>query len=83
MSKSVLQILYSSSVKKTARKNTKYSRNESILKDGHHAKPIAHAKYSLWLKNQNSKKHVNINSTNHLQLFCAKNRSKKHEIFEK
>ena len=29
------------------------------------------------------KKHVKIHSTNHLQLFCAKNRFKKHEIFEK
>ena len=26
---------------------------------------------------------LKIHSTNHLQLFCAKNRSKKHEIFEK
>ena len=61
----------------------KYSRNESILKIGHYAKAIAHAKSSLWLKNKNSKKHVKIHSTNHLQLFSAKNRSKKHEIFEK
>ena len=37
MSKSILQIIYSCSVQKTARKNTKYSRNESILKIGHHA----------------------------------------------
>ena len=83
MSKSILQIIYSYSVKKTASKNTKYSRNESILKIGHHAKAIAHAKSSLWLKNQNSKKHVKIHSTNHLQLFCEKNRFKIHEIFEK
>ena len=51
MSKSILQIIYSFSVEKTARKNNKYSRNESILKIGHHAKAIAHAKSSLWLKN--------------------------------
>ena len=51
MSKSILQIIYSCSVQKTAPKNTKYSRNESILKIGHHAKAIAHAKSSLWLKN--------------------------------
>ena len=51
MSKSILQIIYSYSVQKTASKNAKYSRNESILKIGHHAKPIAHAKFSLWLKN--------------------------------
>ena len=37
--------------KKTALKKTKYSRNESILKISHHAKAIAHAKSSLWLKN--------------------------------
>ena len=37
MSKSILQIIYSCSVQKTARKNTKYSRNESSLKIGHHA----------------------------------------------
>ena len=69
MSKSILQIIYSCSVQKTAQKNTKYSRNESILKIGHHAKAIAHAKSSLCLKNYNSKKHVKIHSTNHLQLF--------------
>ena len=33
----MLQIISSSSVQKTAPKNTKYSRNESILKIGHHA----------------------------------------------
>ena len=51
MSKSILQIIYSFFVQKTAPKNTQYSRNESILKIGHHAKAIAHAKSSLWVKN--------------------------------
>ena len=37
MSKFILQIIWSCSVQKTAPKNTKYSRNESILKIGHHA----------------------------------------------
>ena len=37
MSKSILQIIYSCSVQKTAPKNTKYSRNKTILKIGHHA----------------------------------------------
>ena len=37
MSTSILQIIYSCSVQKSAPKNTKYSRNESILKIGHHA----------------------------------------------
>ena len=74
MSKSILQIIYSCSVQKTAPKNAKYSRNETILKIGYHAKAVAHAKSSIWVKNQNSKKHVKIDSTNHLELFCAKNR---------
>ena len=51
MSKSIPQIIYSGSVQKTALKNTKYSRNESILKIGHHAKAIGKAKSSLSLKN--------------------------------
>ena len=72
MSRSILQIIYSRSLQKTASKNTKYSRNETILKIGHHAKAIAHAKFLLWVKNLISKKHVKIHSTNHLQLFSAK-----------
>ena len=44
-------MIYSCSVPKTAAKNTKYSRNETILKIGHHAKAIAHARSSLWVKN--------------------------------
>ena len=50
MSKSILQIIYSYSLQNTAPKNTKYSRNQSILKIGHHAKAIAHAKSSVRLK---------------------------------
>ena len=51
MSKSIVQIIKSCSVQKSTPKNTKYLRNESILKIGHHAKAIAHAKSSFWLKN--------------------------------
>ena len=51
MSKSILQIIYSCFVQKNAQKNTKYSRNETILKIGYNAKAIAHAKSSLWVKN--------------------------------
>ena len=40
-------MFHSCSVEKTAPKNSKYSRNETILKIGHHAKAIAHAKSSL------------------------------------
>ena len=50
MSKSNLKIIYSCFVQKIAPKKTKYSRNETILKIGHHAKAIAHAKSSLWVK---------------------------------
>ena len=51
MSKFILQIIYSCSVQETAPKKTKYSRNETILKIGHHAKAKAHAKSSLWVIN--------------------------------
>ena len=47
MSKFILQIIYSCSVQKTARKKTKYSRNKTILKIGPHCMPVAHAKSSL------------------------------------
>ena len=55
--KSTLQEYWSYSVGKSARKNTKYSRNETILKIGHVAKIIARtkaipfAKWSVWVKN--------------------------------
>ena len=51
MSKSILEIISSFSVQRTGSKNTNYSKNETILKIGHHAKAIAHAKSSLWVKN--------------------------------
>ena len=51
MSKSILEIISSCLLQKPALKNTKYSRNETILKIAHHAKAIAHAKSSLWVKN--------------------------------
>ena len=70
-------------MQKSARKNTKYSRNETIFKISHHAKAIAHAESPLWVKNYNSKKYVIIHFTNHVELFYAGNRSKKHQIFEK
>ena len=40
MSKSILKIIYTSCVQKTARKDTKHSRNKSILRIDHHANPI-------------------------------------------
>ena len=44
MQKTILQDYESCSVQKTAPKNNKYWRNETILKIGHLAKAIAHAK---------------------------------------
>ena len=57
MRKTVVLEDKSCSVEKTHGKNTKYSRNETILKIGHLAKVIAHAKavafekWSVWVKN--------------------------------
>ena len=57
MRKTILQDYKRPSVQKTTGKNTKYSRNETILKIGHlakanaHGKAIAFAKWSLWVKN--------------------------------
>ena len=79
MSKSILQIIYSFSVQKTAPKNTKYSRNETTLKIGHHAcRGYSPCKILALAQKLKFKKHVKIHSTNHLELFCAKKRSKKH-----
>ena len=56
MRKKIVQEHYSCSVEKTLRKNNKYSRNETILKIGHlakaivHAKALAFAKWSVWVK---------------------------------
>ena len=83
MLKSILQIIYTSCVQKTDRKTTKYSRNENVLKIGHHAKAIAQAKSLFWVKSLNSVKCVKTQPTNHFEFSCAKNRSKKHQIFEK
>ena len=70
-------------MQKTARKNPNNSRNESILKIGRHGKAIAHAKSSVWVKNENSKKHIKIHFTNYLELLYANPPPKRHEIFEK
>ena len=57
MRKTILQDYESCSVQKTAGKNNKYWRNETILKVSHlakaiaHAKSIAFAKLSVWVKN--------------------------------
>ena len=57
MRKTILQERYSCFLQKTAGKSTKYSRNDTILKIDHLAKAIAHAKAialakcSVWVKN--------------------------------
>ena len=57
MSKAILQIISSCSVQKTASKNTKYSRNESILKIGHHAcKGYRLCKILTWAQKLNFQK---------------------------
>ena len=56
-----------------------------MAKNGHNAKPIyiAHAKYSVWVKDENSLKHAKNLSTNTLEFFYTKNDSKKQLILEK
>ena len=51
-------------------------------KNGHNAKAIAHAKYSVWLKKSHCLKHAKNVSTNTLELFYAKNGSNKHLILQ-
>ena len=68
--------------KKTARKNTKYSRNEATLKIDHLpkaialAKAIAHAKCLASVKNLKCEKDAKNNFTRIAELLCRKNRSK-------
>ena len=53
MRKTFVQTHSNCSMQKTAPKDSPYSKNESILKmakNGHNAKAIAHAKYSVWVK---------------------------------
>ena len=47
----MLQEKKSCAAQKTARKNTKYSRNAAILKIGNLAKTIAFANWSVWVEN--------------------------------
>ena len=51
MRKTILQDYKSCSMRKAARKTTKYSTNETILKFGYLAKAIAFAKWSVSVKN--------------------------------
>ena len=55
----------------------------NLAKNGLYAKAIAFAKWQVWVKHWNCQKHTQNNCAITLQLFYAKNRSKKHLIFEK
>ena len=79
MLKSILQIIQSCSVQKTTSRNTKSSRRQTILKINHHqCKGYSPCKILTLAQKLKSQKHVKIHSTNHLQLFCAKNHCNKH-----
>ena len=82
MSKSILQIIDSCSVQKTARKNTKYWRNESILKIGHHAKAIPFAKSVLWVEIK-TQKNMSKSILQIIDSCSVQKTAKKHQIFEK
>ena len=67
---------------KTPLENTPNIREmRRFLKVGHRAKALA--KWSVWVKNSNSEKHAKNDSLITLDLFCAKNRVRKHQRFEK
>ena len=73
-------------MQKTARKNTLYSKNESMLKIakiGLDAKAIDFAKKPLWVKNQKFQKGAKNDSTITLELLYAKNRLEKTPIIRK
>ena len=54
-----------------------------MAKNGHNAKAIAHAKYSVSVKKSNCLKHAKNVTTSTLQLFYAKKGWEKQLIFEK
>ena len=81
--KTILQEHWSCSVKKLLKKAPNIREmipfwKSNLAKAIAHAKAIAFARWSVWVQCQ---KHAKI--TRPLELFCAKNRSKKHQIFEK
>ena len=69
MPKMNLQEQLKCSVQKTARKNSQYSRNETILKIEHFGKSIAHAKWAVWVKNFFLEKYAENESTRTIKLF--------------
>ena len=79
MPKTILQEHQSCSLQKRPRKNTKYSRHETILKIVYLAKAIAHAKArgfpkrSVWVKDKKCRKHAKNHSATALELFSGEN----------
>ena len=49
----------------------------------HNAKALGFGKLGEWLKNENCQKHPESIPSDTLELFCAKNGSKKYLVFEK
>ena len=74
-------------MQKTARKKTKYWRNEKISKISHLAKAIAHAKSlengQFGSKIKNGKNMRKTMLQDYMSCSVQKNRSKKHQILEK
>ena len=71
-------------MQKTAPKNTKYSRNESILKIGHHAcKGYSLCKSLTLAQKLKFQKTCQNPSTNHLELFCAKKTAPKNTKYSR
>ena len=70
-------------MQKTAENNTEYSKKETISKIDHFAKSLAHAKMGSLGWNFFFQKRARNDSTRTVELFCAKNRWKKHRTFEK
>ena len=54
-----------------------------MAENGHNAKAITHAKYSVWVKKLNCLKHAKNISTNTLELFYSRKGFKKQVIIEK
>ena len=82
MLKMILRNAQSCSVQITACKKTKQSRYEIILKILHFGKSIAHARWASYFQLFFSQNHAENDSTECIELFCAKNRVQQHQIVE-
>ena len=78
-----LQEQLSCSVQKTAKKNSQYSRNETILKIDHFGNSIAHEKWVVWVKIFFLKNRPKMNLQEELSCSVQKTAEKNKPIFEK